>query len=206
MTKFRHSARSNIEDSSSETSQDVSFRIHRTSPVASVTNESVKGKERERKDPIDLRMAASTSALTLDGKGEKGSGSMRSRVKNALGGGSRDHDGLFDASSEKAAASSGTITPSLALSKDMPTEKAHKKEDKEDQESTDGPPAYTEAINEYLLDPIQQFSAFPPATLRNAQKEFRRALEESISVLLAQRQFEGMCRAADGISTGKKEA
>ena len=68
------------------------------------------------------------------------------------------------------------------------------------------PPAYADAMNEYLLDPIQQFSAFPPVTLRNAQKGFRRALEESIAVLTLQREFAASCSEVDKLKSSGREA
>lgn len=102
--------------------------------------------------------------------------------------------------SEKSAAISSTSTSATARRIE------HEGKDKESEGvgSEDAPPAYEDAVNEYLLDPIQQFSAFPPVTLRNAQREFRLALEKSMAVLLAQRQFEAKCRVADEVHNGKK--
>ena len=74
--------------------------------------------------------------------------------------------------------------------------------DTQDQE----PPAYADAMNEYLLDPIQQFSALPPVTLRNAQKGFRRALEDSIAVLMMQREFGASCSEVDKLKSMAHEA
>lgn len=66
------------------------------------------------------------------------------------------------------------------------------------------PPTYAETVNEYLLDPIQQFSAFPPITLRNAQREFRLAIEKSLGVLVARRLFEAGCSLVEELQGGNE--
>ncbi len=103
--------------------------------------------------------------------------------------------------SEKSGAMSATSTSDIAR------RTVYEGRDKESEEiaSDEVPPAYEDAVNEYLLDPIQQFSAFPPVTLRSAQTEFRLALEKSMAVLLAQRQFEAKCRVADEVHNGNKQ-
>jgi hypothetical protein len=59
------------------------------------------------------------------------------------------------------------------------------------------PPPYNDAVNEHLIDPILQFSAFPPISLRNSQREFRRALEESIRVLASQQRYSQLCQKVE---------
>lgn len=152
--------------------------------------ESRKGKERERPGIIDLRLSASTSAMKLGDN--KSDSPLRSR-KGVIASSSGSSENM----SEKSAAMTSTAT----------SDTARWIEDKESEGigSEDAPPAYEDAVNEYLLDPIQQFSAFPPVTLRNAQREFRLALEKSMAVLLAQRQFEAKCRVADEVHNGGKK-
>lgn len=95
--------------------------------------------------------------------------------------------------------------PAIAPGDSADRNRSFTQANKQDKEfADDAPPPYEDTINEFLVDPIQQFSAFPPVTLRSAQREFRLALEKSMAVLLAQRQFESMCQVADEVHGGKK--
>ena len=148
---------------------------------------SSKGKGRERRDPVDLRWQSTKGASPSS---TAGSGRELLNEKTAAYTSTDLHRRL-------------QATTARGRDRDMPSEKTGSfGNDAQDQE----PPAYAEAMNEYLLDPIQQFSAFPPITLRNAQKGFRKALEESIAVLMMQKEFGASCSEVDKLKSTAHEA
>lgn len=170
-----------------------SFRINFATPAAEPSSEagasgSRKGKERERKGIIDLRLGSSSSTEKF---GEKDRAGSSAPIR------------LDDEKSVPPATENGTDSAALRRRKGVSSDESNS--DKEVGAADDAPPpAYADAVNEYLLDPIQQFSAFPPVTLRNAQREFRLALEQAMGVLAAQRDFESSCRLVDEVHGGKK--
>lgn len=180
-------------EAASSSTQILFFRLIEAQPAQPQASDkatgSSKGKGRERRDPVDLRLqstkgASSSSTAFSSGReilNEKTaaytSAELHRRPQATTG-----RDGAHDMLSEKTGSSGGGDT--------------------QDQQ----PPAYADAMNEYLLDPIQQFSAFPPVTLRNAQKGFRKALEESIAVLMMQREFGASCGEVDKLKSLGREA
>merc|ERR1712093_614141 len=193
------------------------FRLNQLTPPPPRKPEDRKGKGREfptsSSGGVDLRFRGSTSESksgdTVNEKGNAGEGrqgGLRSRAKKT-----------FTSKAENTAGAAGAHTSTLADnrfpsassfrgdSQEAPSEDKQKTDKASSSPSAasaaaDEPPTYSEAINDYLLDPIQQFSAFPPVTLRSSQKAFRLALQEGIKVLKAQQQYASLC---DLVEEGK---
>lgn len=166
------------------------------SKESSKGKESSKSKESIKGATVDLRYDASTSAVKLEElSNEKSQGSkMRRRMQklskhdkevassplyssSAGGASDEEKDTNQHGASSDAGAQADTITPTL-------------------QAEEDEPPTYSDSVNEYLLDPMQQFSAFPPVTLRKAQAEFKQSLRLAMALLSEQQRFGGMSTAA----------
>lgn len=162
---------------------------------------TAKGKERATSSRIDLRYTGSSSSVKQDDSaGEKTeSNNVRRRVKNMFNNknkstiylSEKDHDAgdhgvnMPDTKEEVNSESANCSTPSA--------------DSNATKQSEDAPPTYSETVNEYLLDPMQQFSAFPPVTLRKAQIEFRQSLKLATSLLSEQQKFGGMSTAASEV-------
>lgn len=162
-----------------------------------------KGKEQAANKRVDLRYGASTSAITLDDpsdineKSETG-GKLRRRVQKVFKKDKnereqsekhiRDEDNrIVDDKGKKAEAELEDATGTANGTED---------EDMTAENGDDAPPTYSESVNEFLLDPMQQFSAFPPVTLRKAQIEFRQSLRLATNLLSQQQNFSSMCSTA----------
>lgn len=166
------------------------------------TQATSKGKERARGGVVDLRYDASTSAVKLDDpSNEKVGGSkVRRRVQNMFrkdkNTASQSEKLPFedDALLEQPQNSEATSTESLGLQTKDPAGKDWPADEQ------DAPPTYSDSVNEYLLDPMQQFSAFPPVTLRKAQTEFKQSLRLATTLLSEQQRFSGMSVAANGMA------
>lgn len=159
------------------------------------------GKERESRGIVDLRYDASTSAVKLDELSDEKSqgGGLRRRMQGTpKQNGNKQPDKKRSTSgtppNEAGEANTAmTAVPPLNLdykSLDVLTSEAEE----------DAPPTYSDSVNEYLLDPMQQFSAFPPVTLRKAQTEFRQSLRLATALLSEQQRFKGMSAAASQAS------
>lgn len=161
---------------------------------------TAKGKERATSSRVDLRYTGSTSsAKIIDTVGEKSEpSSVRRRVKNIFKK-DKDTNGL----SEKNMDTCDDRADMLDTKEDTRPQSANgaSPEDGPDSglEADDAPPTYIETVNEYLLDPMQQFSAFPPVTLRKAQTEFRQSLRSATTLLSEQQKFGGMSTAASEV-------
>lgn len=158
---------------------------------------TAKGKERATSSRVDLRYTGSTSsAKIIDTAGEKSeSSSVRLRVKNIFKK-DRDTNGL----SEKDMDTCDDRADMLDTKEDTRPQSANGASTEDGPysglETDDAPPTYIETVNEYLLDPMQQFSAFPPVTLRKAQTELRQSLRLAVTLLSEQQKFGGMSTAA----------
>lgn len=157
-----------------------------------------KGKERAHGGAIDLRYNGSTSAVKLDDlAGEKSEpGKVRRRVQNMF---KKDKDITSDSEKVKTepdlANDKGQAKEATYIASADPSKFGLSGSDSLASEE-DAPPTYSDSVNEYLLDPMQQFSAFPPVTLRKAQTEFRQSLRLATTLLSEQQRFGGMSTAA----------
>ncbi|KAK9898919.1 hypothetical protein P389DRAFT_188289 [Cystobasidium minutum MCA 4210] len=186
-------------DISSSPSGTFSYTLVEGKPaVKPEAQTSVKGKERASSSRVDLRYSGSTSAIKLDDpSNEKNeSGKVRRRVQKMF----KKDKKAADVSEKEGA---DTLNQDDASSyddsdtKEGTTDGRESTDDKTDSlQSDDAPPTYTETVNEYLLDPMQQFSAFPPVTLRKAQLEFRQSLSLATTLLSEQQKFGGISSAA----------
>ena len=170
----------------------------------------MKGKEREKSvrefpcknGTIDLRLAASTSVLRSKAEtDEKSMEWLTSRVKRKmLTKDSSNTRGTYppgDGSEDPSEKSAFTSALQPDCKNVHHEHEVHSGIIKEGEVDAVLPPPYSDAINEFVRDPIQQFSAFPPVTLRNSQKEFTKALEQAMKVLLAQRDYARLCAVVD---------
>lgn len=149
---------------------------------------------------VDLRYDASTSAVKLDDpSNEKSEGSkVRRRVQNMF-----KKDKEITSESEKSSNGndstfSGRDAEEVNNVDSLETSTVAKSGTTKSNTDEDAPPTYSDSVNEYLLDPMQQFSAFPPVTLRKAQLEFRQSLRLATTLLSEQQHFSGMSVVATG--------
>lgn len=162
--------------------------------------EDKKGKGREfpltTRGAVDLtyRGRASTSEKDTDGNNEKLG--LRSRIRASLRGTAKtavDGSGQGE-NAQRPHDRLGLETPVDATATSTPTNmKPPSRTEEGNTTNPELPPPYTDAINEYLLDPIQQFSALPPVTLRSSQQAFRLALQEGLKVIMAQQHYARLC-------------
>lgn len=164
-----------------------------------------KGKQRATGSTIDLRLDASTSALKLEDDAiteKSGSQSLRKRVKNVFHKDKKNNiyssqaNGRADQIEPASQSRTDGIRGVEPLGDTADVNNSGSDVAGEKGGSEQPPPTYSDSVNEYLMDPMQQFSAFPPVTLRKAQNEFRHGIRIGLKVLEDQQNFDKLRASA----------